>query len=102
MKREREIERTMGRKVRGEPVLSLSASADSTTPGQKAVLPSPPPAPITADDVPEFQEQTRQQKQANQMQVALQVIMIGNLIFHWFRGRNKPKPKKPRTPPSNN
>lgn len=91
----------MGRKPRGEPVLSLSASADSTTPGQKAVLASPPPEPITIDDVPEFQEEMRQRKQASQMQLALQVIMIGTLVYRWFKGRNTPKPKKPRTPPSN-
>ena len=95
----------MGRKkARGEPVLSLSASADSTTPGQKAVYSTKPPElpPITIDDVPEFQEEMRQRQQASQMQMAIQVVMIGTLVFRWFKGRNKPKPKKPRTPPSNN
>ena len=94
----------MGRKkARGEPVLSLSASADSTTPGQKAVMATEVTIDaVTIDDVPEFQEQKRQQQQATQMQMAIQWVMIGTLVFRWFKGRNKPKPKKPRTPPSNN
>jgi hypothetical protein len=94
----------MGKKPRGPPVLSLSAAADSSSPGQKAVLAtSLPVSVLTIDDVPEFQEEMRQRKQATQMQGALQVIMIGTLIFRWFRGRNNSsKPKKPRTPPSNN
>lgn len=92
------------RKPRGEPVLSLSASADSTSAGQKAVLQTmPEPIIITLDDVPEFQEEARQKQQASQANVYLQVFMIGGLIFRWFKGRNKgKKPTKPRTPPSNN
>ena len=87
----------MGRRPKGDPVLSLSASADSTTPGPTAQLQPPPP--VNLEDVPEFQDELRRQRQASQAQLVLQVVMVTTLIVRWFRGRNKPKPKPPRTPP---
>jgi len=89
----------MGRRPKGDPVLSLSASADSTTPGQTAKLHPPRPAPVNLEDVPEFQDELRRQRQASQAQLVIQVVMVTTLIVRWFRGRNKPKPKPPRTPP---
>ena len=83
----------MGRRPKGDPVLSLSASADSTTPGQTAKLHPPRPAPVNLEDVPEFQDELRRQRQASQAQLVLQVVMVTTLIVRWFRGRNKPKPK---------
>lgn len=92
----------MGKKPRGPPVLTLSASADSSSPGQRSAKLIPPaPKAVTIDDVPEFQEQTRQNALASQAQLYLQVAMVVTLVYRWFKGRNKPKPKKPRTPPTN-
>lgn len=91
----------MVKRPKGPPVLSLSASADATTPGQSAKLASPPPPPVTFEDIDEFQDELRRQKQANTAQLILQAFVIGSLIVRWFRDRNKGrKPKKPRTPPS--
>jgi hypothetical protein len=91
----------MGKEPKGPPVLSLSASADATTPGQTAKLASPPPPPVTVEDIEEFQDELRRQKQANNAQLILQAFVIGGLIFRWFRDRRKGrKPKAPRTPPS--
>ena len=53
------------------------------------------------EDIDEFQDELRRQKQANTAQLILQAFVIGSLIVRWFRDRNKGrKPKKPRTPPS--
>ena len=62
--------------------------------------PSPRPAPVNLEDVPEFQDELRRQRQASQAQLVIQVVMVTTLIVRWFRGRNKPKPKPPRTPSS--
>jgi len=93
----------MARKPRGPPVYSVSASADSVSPNQTAkLITTPEPVTITIDDVPEFAEQAKQQKQASQMQMYMQVFMVCGLVVSWWRGRNKgKKPKGPRTPPTN-
>ena len=86
----------MGKKPKRDPVLSLSASADATTPGQTAKLYPPQPAAVNLEDLEEFQDEQRRQKQASQAQFVLQLVIVGTLIVRWFRGRNKPKPKPPR------
>ena len=90
----------MGKTPKGPPVLSLSASAESTSAGQTARLPSPAPPPVTLEDVPEFQDEARRNKQASQFQFYIQIAMVGAMLVRWFRGRNKPKPKAPRPPPT--
>lgn len=86
----------MGRRPKRDPVLSLSASADATTPGQTAKLYPPRPAAVNLEDLEEFQDEQRRQKQASQAQFVLQLVIFGTLIVRWFRGRKKPKPKPPR------
>ena len=86
----------MGKRPKRDPVLSLSASSDATTPGQTAKLIPPRPSALNLEDVPEFQDEQRRQKQASQAQFVLQLVIVGTLIVRWFRGRNTPKPKPPR------
>jgi hypothetical protein len=94
---------SMAKKPRGPPVYTVSASADSLSPGQTARLDTTPePITITIDDIPEFAEEARQKKQAGKMQMYVQVFMVCGLVVNWFRNRNKgKKPKGPRTPPTN-
>tara|TARA_B110000977_G_scaffold201375_1_gene295658 strand:+ start:4594 stop:4872 length:279 start_codon:yes stop_codon:yes gene_type:complete len=87
----------MGKSKPREPVLTLTASASSTTPGQTAKLVPPRPAAVNLEDLDEYANEQRRQKQASQAQFVLQLVIIGTLIVRWWRGRDKgAKPKPPR------
>jgi hypothetical protein len=91
----------MGRKPKGPPVLSLHASADASSPGQRAQLQPPRPSPVNLEDVPEFADEIRRREQASRFQILVQAVMVGTLLYRWFKNRNKGnKPKPPRDPPS--
>ena len=56
---------------------------------------------MNLEDVPEFADEIRRREQASRFQILVQAVMVGTLLYRWFKNRNKGnKPKPPRDPPS--